>query len=107
VTTRRPEPTRIDSRDLPDVLHKPIITEKATRQMEQNKFVFDVAPKSTKIDIKAAVENMFNIKVVRVDTYNPPRRKKRVGRFAGYKPHFKRAIVTVAEGQTIPIFPEA
>jgi large subunit ribosomal protein L23 len=106
VTTRSPEPTRIDSRDLPDILQRPIVTEKAVKLMEQNKFVFDVAPKSTKIDIKAAIENMFSVKVLRVDTYNPPRRKKRVGRFAGYKPHYKRAIVTLPAGQTIPIFPE-
>jgi large subunit ribosomal protein L23 len=107
VTTRSPGPTRISVRDLPDILQRPVITEKATRQMEQNKFVFDVVPKATKTDIKAAIEVVFSVKVVRVDTYNPPRKKKRVGRFAGYKPQYKRAIVTVAEGQSIPLFPEA
>jgi large subunit ribosomal protein L23 len=107
VTTRSPEPTRIAARDLPDILQRPIITEKAVKQMEQNKFVFDVNPKATKIDIKAAVESVFDVKVLRVDTANPPRRKKRVGRFAGFKASYKRAIVTLPEGQTIPIFPEA
>jgi large subunit ribosomal protein L23 len=93
-------------RDLADLILKPIVTEKATELMEENKFVFDVAPKATKPEIKAAIESVFEVSVIKVNTHNPPRKKKRVGRFLGYKPHYKRAIVTLAEGDTIALYPD-
>lgn len=94
------------TRDLPDLIIKPIVTEKATIQLEQNKYVFDVAIKATKPEIKAAIENLFDVEVTKVNTHRPPRQKRRVGRFIGYKPHYKRAIVTLKEGDTIPLFPD-
>lgn len=96
----------IDPRKLPDILHRPIITEKATLLMENNQYTFDVAPKATKPEIKAAVEQVFDVKVVSVNTSTPPRKKKRVGRFVGYKSQYKRAIVRLAEGDSIPLFPD-
>lgn len=93
-------------RDLADLVLKPIVTEKATILLEQNKYVFDVLPKATKPEIKAAIESLFNVSVVKVNTQHPPRRKKRVGRFLGYKAHYKRAVVTLAEGDSITLFPE-
>jgi large subunit ribosomal protein L23 len=74
--------------------------------MEKNKYVFEVVPQATKPQIKQAIEALFDVKVKRVDTYNPPRKSRRVGKFLGYKPQYKRAIVTVADGQSIVLFPE-
>lgn len=88
--------TEFNPRTLPDLIRRPIVTEKATMLMEQNKYTFDVAPKATKPEIKAAIEQLFKVKVVAVNTHNPPRRKRRVGRFVGFKPQYKRAIVTLA-----------
>jgi len=89
---------KIDPRQLPDIVRRPILTEKATRLMEQNKYTFDVTPQASKPQIKAAIEDLFEVKVVQVNTLLKPRRKKRVGRFIGFKPQYKRAIVTVAPG---------
>ncbi|MEA5594901.1 50S ribosomal protein L23 [Rivularia sp. UHCC 0363] len=89
---------RFDPRNLPDLVRRPIVTEKATIQMEQNKYTFEVVPKATKTQIKAAIESLFDVKVIKVNTALQPRKKKRVGRFIGFKPQFKRAIVTLASG---------
>lgn len=99
---------RYESRDLADIVIKPIVTEKATLLLEQNKYVFDVVLKATKPQIKAAIESLFEVKVVKVNTLVPPRKKRRVGRFVGYKSQYKRAIVTLAEGDSIReiLFPE-
>ncbi|MEA5510926.1 50S ribosomal protein L23 [Crocosphaera sp. UHCC 0190] len=93
-------------RDLADLVIKPIITEKATRLLEQNKYVFDVALKATKPEIKAAIEGLFGVSVIGVNTARPPRKKRRVGKFIGYKSLYKRAIVTLEEGDTIGLFPD-
>ena len=74
--------------------------------LEQNKYTFDVHPKATKPDIRAAVETLFDVKVTKVNTLNPPRKKRRVGKFVGYKARYKRAIVTLAEGDSITLFPD-
>jgi large subunit ribosomal protein L23 len=96
----------VSTRDLADLILKPIVTEKATLLLEQNKYVFDVVLKASKPQIKDAIEALFDVKVVKVNTIRPPRKKKRVGRFVGYKPLYKRAIVTLAEGDSIALFPE-
>ncbi|MDJ0660518.1 MAG: 50S ribosomal protein L23 [Crocosphaera sp.] len=98
--------TEYNARDLADLVIKPIITEKATLQLEQNKYVFDVLPKATKPEIKAAIESLFDVKVTGVNTIRPPRKKRRVGRFIGHKPLYKRAIVTLEEGDSIQLFPD-
>jgi large subunit ribosomal protein L23 len=87
-----------DPRNLPDLVRRPILTEKATILMEQNKYTFEVTPKSTKTQIKAAIEDLFQVKVVKVNTTLPPRKKRRVGKFIGFKPQYKKAIITVASG---------
>jgi large subunit ribosomal protein L23 len=92
--------------DLADMVLCPIVTEKATLLLEDNKYVFDVVPKATKPEIKAAIESLFDVKVTGVNTLMPPRRKRRVGRFIGYKPQYKRAIVTLAPEDSITLFPE-
>jgi large subunit ribosomal protein L23 len=99
-----------DPRYLPDLVRRPIVTEKATIAMEQNKYTFEVIPKATKPEIKAAIETLFDVKVVKVNTSRPPRKKRRVGKFLGYKPQYKKAIITVAPGDEDKIrqvlFPE-
>lgn len=98
--------TKYQARDLADLILKPIITEKGTMQMELNKYVFDVLPKATKPDIKAAIESLFDVTVVKVNTLTLPRKKRRVGRFIGYKAQYKRAIVTLKDGDSIVLFPD-
>ncbi len=98
--------TDYNPRDLADLILKPIVTEKATRQMELNKYVFDVLPKATKPQIKAAIESLFDVSVTSVNTLKLPRKKRRVGRYIGYKAQYKRAIVTLKEGDEITLFPE-
>jgi large subunit ribosomal protein L23 len=93
-------------RDLADLVLRPIVTEKATLLLEQNKYVFEVILKATKPEIKAAIESLFDVKVTGVNTIRPPRKKRRVGKFVGYKPQYKRAIVTLAAGDSITLFPE-
>jgi large subunit ribosomal protein L23 len=101
---------KFDPRNLPDLIRRPIVTEKATILMEQNKYTFEVVPKADKTQIKAAIEDLFQVKVVKVNTALPPRKKKRVGKFIGFKPQYKKAIVTVASGDVDKIrqvlFPE-
>jgi large subunit ribosomal protein L23 len=98
--------TEYNTRNLADLILKPIVTEKATLLLEQNKYVFDVVLKATKPEIKAAIESLFDVKVLKVNTSRPPRRKRRVGKFIGYKSQYKRAIVTLNEGDSITLFPE-
>ena len=78
-------PKAIDSRNLPDIIRKPLITEKATLNLENNQYTFEVAPKATKPEIKAAIEALFEVKVTGISTMNPPRKKKRLGRFIDRK----------------------
>ncbi|MBE9126782.1 MULTISPECIES: 50S ribosomal protein L23 [unclassified Coleofasciculus] len=98
--------TKYAPHNLADLVIRPIVTEKATILLEDNKYVFDVVPKATKPQIKAAIESLFEVKVVSVNTQRSPRKKRRVGRFVGYKPQYKRAIVTLAAGDSITLFPE-
>ncbi|MCC5639435.1 50S ribosomal protein L23 [Nostoc sp. CHAB 5844] len=101
---------KIDPRDLPDLVRRPIVTEKATILMEQNQYTFEVVLKATKPDIKAAIEDLFQVKVVKINTATQPRKKRRVGKFIGYKSQYKKAIVTVSPGDAQKIrqilFPE-
>ncbi|MGG6294220.1 50S ribosomal protein L23 [Leptolyngbya sp. AN02str] len=98
--------SKLNPRDLADLVRRPLVTEKATRLLEDNKYVFEVAPKATKPQIKAAIEVLFDVKVTSVNTSKPPRKQRRVGRFMGHRPQYKRAVVTLAEGSSIVLFPE-
>lgn len=98
--------TEFNPRNLMDLVRRPIITEKATLLLENNQYTFEVSPRSTKPEIKAAIESLFEVKVVAISTINPPRKQRRVGKFLGYRPIYKRAIVTLAEGDSIALFPE-
>jgi large subunit ribosomal protein L23 len=95
-----------DSRNAINVIKYPIITDKATRLLENNQYTFIVDPKSDKISIKQSIEYLFNVKVIKVNTCQLPKKKRRVGKYIGSKPHYKKAIVTLSEGNTINLFAE-
>lgn len=89
------------------VIRYPSITEKnTTLRTTQNKYVFEVAPGATKPQIKKAVEKIFAVSVVSVNTVVVKGKKKRMGRFAGYRSDWKKAIVKIQAGQTIAKFGE-
>jgi large subunit ribosomal protein L23 len=86
-----------------DTIIAPVITEKSTAASEHNKVVFRVAPKATKPEIKEAVEALFNVKVTSVNTLNRAGKTKRFRGVPGKQRDTKRAIVTLAEGQSIDV----
>ena len=87
------------------ILIKPLITERSmTLRDDQNKYAFQVHVKATKPEIRKAVEELFEVKVVSVSTMNMLGKNKRLGRFFGRRASWKKAIVSVAEGQTIDIY---
>jgi len=88
-----------------DIIRCPAVTEKNNiTRMEQNKYTFKVHPDANKIEIKKAVESVFSVKVVSVCTQNVMGKMKRQGRYAGRRASWKKAIVRIQQGQSIPIF---
>jgi large subunit ribosomal protein L23 len=88
------------------IVKYPIITDKATRLLENNQYSFVVDRYSDKTTIKAAIEYLFNVKVIKINTSRLPRKQKRVGKYIGWKPQYKKAIVSLAEGDVINLFTE-
>ena len=91
-------------KDHRDVLIAPVVSEKSYGLLDENKYTFLVAPQANKTEIKIAVEKVFGVKVVSVNTINRQGKKRRTRFGIGKRPDTKRAIVTVAEGQRIDIF---
>ena len=90
---------------LHQVIRKPIVTEKSTIARETaNVVTFAVDPRANKHEIRQAVEALFDVDVVDVRTMRMPRKTRRVGRFLGRKPEWKKALVQLAEGQTIEFY---
>lgn len=87
-----------------DIIVRPIITEKTSRLMELGQYTFEVLPKVNKIEIRKAVEEVFKVKVVRVNTIHVRSKPKRMGAFLGRSRSWKKAIVTLAAGQKIAFF---
>ena len=86
-----------------EVIKAPLVTEKLGRLSEtQNVVAFRVHPEANKIEIARAIGEIWDVKVESVRTINVQGKIKRMGRFAGRKPSWKKAIVVLAEGQTIP-----
>lgn len=98
--------TKVKPTSLADLIRRPIVTEKATLLLENNQYVFEVDPRATKPQIKAAIEELFEVKVTGISTSNMPIKKKRIGKFIGHKAQYKRATVTLAPEFTINLFPE-
>jgi large subunit ribosomal protein L23 len=86
------------------VIKRPIVTEKTTKLVELNKYTFEVDRNANKIEIKNAVEEIFNVKVTDVNVINEIAKAKRVGQHSGFKPAVSKAIVTLAEGYKIDMY---
>lgn len=86
------------------IIRKPLITEKTTRQKEESQYAFEVAGDANKLEIQKAVEQLFKVKVLRVRTSNVLGKVKRLGRKFGKRPDWKKAIVTLREGDRIEFF---
>ncbi len=99
-------PKPIDTARYADLIRRPIVTEKSNLMLADNQYVFEVMPKARKPEIKAAIEALFEVKVTGISTLNPPRKRRRVGRAEGFRAAYKRAIVTLASGDSIPLYPE-
>lgn len=92
-------------KDIYGVIRRPIVTEKSNIQKEDfNKATFEVDRKANKIEIKNAVQKLFNVKVIEVNVMSFKGKKKRVGRAIGKKPDWKKAVVTVNPGDKIELF---
>lgn len=84
-----------------DIIFAPIITEKSASMEENGTYVFKVDARANKTQIKQAIEKAFNVKVEKINTLNVHPKTKRVGRYTGKTNRYKKAIVKLAEGNTI------
>ena len=85
-----------------DIIYAPIITEKtAMLAQNENKFAFKVDPRANKTEIKQAIESIFNVRVVSITTANSHPKKRIVGKYTGMTDKYKKAIVKLAEGNSI------
>jgi large subunit ribosomal protein L23 len=92
-------------RDPFSIIERPLLTEKSMDMSHSGKYTFRVAKDANKIEIREAVNKIFNVSVVKVNTLNVKGKKKRVGRFPqGKTSDWKKAIVTLKTGQTITMF---
>ncbi|CAM3299717.1 50S ribosomal protein L23 [Nosocomiicoccus ampullae] len=81
-----------------DVIKRPVITERSADLMSDNKYTFDVDVRATKTQVKHAVEEIFDVKVEKVNIMNVKPKKKRMGRYEGYTNRRRKAIVKLSEG---------
>ena len=92
-------------KDYYSVLKKPLVTEKSNLMKDElNQIAFEVDRRANKIEIKESIEKIFKVHVVKVQTLNVKGKKKRVGRSQGKKPDWKKAVITLKEGETIDFF---
>ncbi|AVQ97653.1 50S ribosomal protein L23 [Oceanobacillus picturae] len=84
-------------KDPRDIIKRPVITENSADLMEQKKYTFEVSTKANKTEIKDAIELVFGVKVDKVNTMNLKGKFKRMGRYGGYRPNRKKAIVQLSE----------
>ncbi|MEW6752207.1 MAG: 50S ribosomal protein L23 [Candidatus Latescibacterota bacterium] len=85
------------------IIQRPVITEKATRLREGNKYVFRVASEANKVEIRRAVESVFGVHVESVRTVSVPSKPKRQGLFQGRRAGWKKAYVTLRAGEAIEV----
>ena len=83
-----------------EVILKPIVTEKSSANTAQGKYTFKVAKKATKVQIAKAVETLFSVRVLNVNTMTVKGKEKRVGANVGFRPDWKKAIVTIDTNPT-------
>nr|QWW92584.1 ribosomal protein L23 [Amphidium sp. 49156] len=87
-----------------DEIKYPVLTEKTIRLLEKNQYTFDVNHKSTKTQIKKWIEDFFNVKVKAINSHILPEEKKRIGPIIGHSIRYKRMIITLQSGYSIPLF---
>lgn len=90
-------------KDYTDIIIAPVITEKSAAQAEKNVYTFKVAESANKIEIKKAIEEAFGVKVEKVNTLNTKAKDKRVGRYTGKTKTYKKAFVTLKDGEKIEL----
>ncbi|GLG02598.1 LSU ribosomal protein L23P [Alicyclobacillus sacchari] len=91
-----------------DLIKRPVITERSTELMEENKYVFEVDRRANKVEIRKAIEKLFDVKVVSVNTLNQTGKVKRVGKYVGRTQDRKKAIVKLApDSKPINFFGES
>ena len=88
-------------KDFTDVILAPVVTEKSAANAEKNVYTFKVVKSANKIQIKDAVEKAFGVKVKSVNTLNTKTKQKRVGRYTGTTKAYKKAIITLKDGESI------
>ena len=86
------------------IIRKPLVTEKSTQQKEQNQYVFEVMREANKIEIQKAIEKLFKVTVLQVRTSNVLGKIKRLGRKQGKRQDWKKATITLKEGDRIDFF---
>lgn len=91
-------------KDPRDVIIRPVISEKTYELLDENKYTFIVDPRANKTEIRQAIESIFDVTVLGVNTMNRPGKRKRRGWVVGKRPDTKRAIVSVAPGDEIELF---
>jgi len=90
-----------------DIIIRPIVTEKSLKnQEEDNKVTFEVAKDANKTAVKLAVEEIFNVKVEKVNIVNTPTKQKRMGRYVGTAGGIRKAVVKLADGYSINLYTE-
>lgn len=88
-----------------EIIKRPLITEKSMQLVEnENKYTFEVDKRANKVQIKKAIESLFDVKVTKVNVINTTPKLKRVGKHEGYKNHVTKAIVTLTKEDKIEIF---
>lgn len=102
---KRPPVKKKDLREVYKILKEPHISEKATILTDQNKYVFKIMPRANKIETKKAVENLYGVKVKNVNIVNVHRKRRVLRGVEGFKTGYKKAIVTLKEGEKIEIVP--
>lgn len=88
-------------KDMYHIVRRALLTEKSTALQASNKYVFEVDRRAAKPEIKRAIEEIFKVTVTDVRTMNMRGKLKRLGRYEGMRPSWKKAVVTLAEGDTI------
>ena len=96
--------SKYDELALIDSLKYPLITEKANQLYTKNWYSFLVSKQMDKTSIKAAFEYLFKVKIIKVHTVNLPRRQRRVNRYIGYRPLYKKAIIKLSASNSLDFF---
>ena len=88
-------------KDYTDIIIAPVVTEKSAANAEKNVYTFKVLKSANKIEIKNAIEKAFGVKVKNVNTLNTKTKQRRVGRYVGTTKAYKKAIITLVDGESI------